>query len=821
MPPRFEEAGLTVHLSVGDLLDASMVRSIGFANRGGFERLWLGQAIHSRYQESALEADPSYRQEVPIKVSYPHRGWTAVIRGRIDGLRHDSGGKQIVEEIKSVRRGGSLAPPIADLYARQAGLYAWMLQYLGKSEVQAELILVEIGSENVERVPVEVNFQVLEAIVKRRLNSIIRGFEADQSAAATRRAAAQNLSFPHSAVRPGQGEIISTVEESLEQGSHLLLEAPTGIGKTVAALYPALRYALEHDKKIYVLTAKTLQQEMATAVLSLLNQDKAFSSLRLRAKAKMCANAEVICHEEYCPYARDYYSKLRRSQILQRLVEESGTLLPDRIFESAQEEEVCPFEVSLELGSHAKVVVCDYNYAFDPYVALDGFGDDGDLENTILIIDEIHNLIPRGRGYYSPSLSSSSCLQTAEALGARGEPIHLAIAALCRALAEVIDRVAAGALEEAGGDVRATEALFPEDELWALRSDFDDAFIDYLEYRRDTSSFSANDLFADLYFNYLRFLNTLLVAKGDAFSLCVEVTGSRGSRGSSGSNPSSRAGGHELRILCKDASQFLGATLNRTHASIGLSATLSPHDFYLDLLGFDRERTSALSVPSPFPAENRCVVVDDRVATTWRLRPENYPRIADGLSRFAEEVPGNCLALFPSYRFLGEVERLINVKGKRVVIQERSSSDQDREQILEALRSTLQGDTLLLAVAGGVFAEGVDYPGNMLRAVAVVGPCLPALNLEQELLKLYFEERFEKGFEYAFVVPGMTRVIQAAGRLIRSPRDSGVIALFDRRFLQGPYCHHLPDDWVPTDGPKGLVGVPQEAAKIFFRNTLG
>ncbi len=814
MPPRFEAASHTVHLAVGDLLETAMVRSLGFANRGGYERLWLGQAIHSRYLEGARQADASYRQEVPVKISYPHRGWTAIIQGRIDGLRHDRDGTVVVEEIKSVRRGGRLAPPVAELYARQAGLYAWMLHTLEEKNVRAELILVEIGSERVERRSLELNFQVIEAIVQRRLNSIIRSFESEREAFAGRRAAAANLAFPHSAVRPGQGEIMARVEESLEQRSHLLLEAPTGIGKTVAALYPALRYALEHDKKIYVLTAKTLQQEMATAVLSLLNQDRAFTSLRLRAKAKMCANSEVICHEEYCPYARDYYSKLRSSQVLKKLVEESGTLLPDRIFESARNAEVCPFEVSLELGTSAKVVVCDYNYAFDPHVALEDFGSEGDLENTILVIDEIHNLVQRGRGYYSPCLSSTQCLLAAETLSGRGEPIHRAIAALCQSLAELIDRTTVGALEEAGGDVRAAETSFPEDELWTLRSDFDDAFIDYLEYRRDTSSFSANDLFADLYFTFLRFLNTLLVANGEAFSLFVEAIGS------SRAGRSDRTGDHQLRILCKDASKFLGATLNRTHASIGLSATLSPHDFYLDLLGFDRERTSTLSVPSPFPIENRLIVIDDRVATTWRSRPENYPRIAAGLGRFAEEVPGNCLALFPSYQFLAEVEQLLEVKGKRVIIQERSSSDQDRERILEVLRSSLQGDILLLAVAGGVFAEGVDYPGNMLRAVAVVGPCLPALNLEQELLKIYFEERFEKGFEYAFVVPGMTRVIQAAGRLIRSPRDSGVIALFDRRFLQGPYCHHLPNDWIPTDGPQGLVGVPHEAAKEFFRSTL-
>jgi Rad3-related DNA helicase len=208
------------------------------------------------------------------------------------------------------------------------------------------------------------------------------------------------------------------------------------------------------------------------------------------------------------------------------------------------------------------------------------------------------------------------------------------------------------------------------------------------------------------------------------------------------------------------------------------------------------------------------------VATLWRKRPENYPRIAESLTAFAEAVPGNCLALLPSYQFLNEVAQRLSLKSKRVLIQRSAGTDKERNEILESLRSALAGDVLLLAVAGGVFAEGVDYPGDMLKAVAVVGPCLPAVSLEQELLKRYYDERFERGFEYAFVVPGMTRVVQAAGRLIRSAGDSGVIALLDERFLVSPYRNYLPADWLPQDGPEGLTGSPGQVAAEFFSAPL-
>lgn len=801
MPVRIDGERLVVELAVADLLDVALQRSLGFANRGGYERLWLGQAIHGRYQEEALAADPTYRREVVLSHSFEHRGWRVTLHGRADGLRRD-GETLVVEEIKSVRRDAQLSPAARRLYEQQASLYAWMLHRQGEMPVRAELVLIEIGSDVLDREPVELDLAGVETAVQRRLAELIGAWERERRALAGRRGAGERLAFPYAVLRAGQQEIVDAVERSLEQGDHLLVEAPTGIGKTVAALYPALRQALQHDRRLFVLTAKTLQQEMATTVLELLNREGAFHSLRLRAKAKMCANGEVLCHEEYCPYARDYYAKTASSRIVERLKEDADTLLPDRIFEVAREHEVCPFEVSLELAHQAQVVVCDYNYAFDPYVALGDFAADNDLSDVVLVIDEVHNLLDRGRGYYSPSLSAARVRAAAESM-AGPEPVHRRAAAACRRLEALIEEHVEAALVDAQGGAVALQTLLPEDDLLALRADFDAAFVDLLEHRRATSSFRADDPFVDLYFDLLRFLACLLLADDPAFAQSVERT----------------FDDRKLSILCLDPSRFLGALINRTHAAIGLSATLSPIEFYRDLLGFDRERFAHVTLPSPFPVENRRLVIDDGVATTYRERPDNYAPIAARLGRFAESVPGNCLALFPSYDFLDQVGQRLRVKGKHVLVQARNASDRDRAAILDALRrAPLAGDSLLLAVAGGVFAEGVDYPGDMLRAVAVVGPCLPALTLERQLLKRYYDEQFQRGFEYAFVVPGMTRVVQAAGRLIRSPEDVGVVALLDRRFLEPPYRDFLPADWIDGGVPEDLVGSPGEAAELFFRS---
>ena len=803
---RFDDEALTLRLSVADLLERELVRRIGFAQRGGFERLWVGQAIHSHYQEQALARDGSYRREVALRATLEHRGWTAEICGRIDALRRDPDGIQVVEEIKSVRRDAELTPALGELYRRQAALYAWMLAHETGEPVRAELVLISIGGDDDEpqRLPIELDERGLEAGIRRRLDQLLHEHQSRKRALEERRAAASRLAFPFHRPRPGQEQIIEAVARAVDQREHLLVEAPTGLGKTAAALYPALRHALEHDRRVFVLTAKTLQQRMSTAVLEMLNTEATFRSLRLRAKSKMCANHEVLCHEDYCAWARDYSLKLSRSGLVPRLLQQHPHLDPDAIFAAARDEELCPFEVSLELSEKAQVVVCDYNYAFDPHVALSEFGDDRDLSDTVLVIDEIHNLVDRGRGYYSPVLSARAARSAADAISTIDTgPLGVTLAALALDLARLIERAVAEGFPPGAAD-GAVEGELPGDELWTLRPRLDRAFVDYLEHRRETRSFRSEDPFVGLYFEVLRFLDTLALAErgGDAFARCLVLDG----------------GDPRLRLLCKDASRYLGAVIGRCRSAIGLSATLSPYEFYRDLLGFDPARTSEVRVPSPFPREHRALVIDGSVSTSWKERARHYQRIADRLGELAASVPGNCLALFPSYAFLAEVaDRLSPDLGRRVLVQRRADDERQREEILDTLRGALFGDVLLLAVAGGVFAEGVDYPGDMLKAVAVIGPCLPAVSLEQKLLQDYYEERFGRGFEYAFVVPGMTRVVQAAGRLIRSPQDRGVIALFGRRFLSELYSRHMPLDWLEQDGdPAVLAGDPASVAAAFF-----
>jgi DNA excision repair protein ERCC-2 len=805
MAVHFDEERSRIEIGVADLLEPQLLRSIGFANRGGFERLWLGQALHGRYQEKALADDPTYRREVCLKHVFDHRGWEVTLTGRADGVRREGDGSYVLEEIKSVRREGQLSAATRQVYERQARLYAWMLARSESATVAVELVLIAIGSDAVERERLECEFEALETEIHKRLNALLAEQRKERRASADRRRAGDRLAFPHADLRPGQERIVEAVERALDQREHLLLEAPTGLGKTAAVLFPALRHALRHDKRLFVLTAKNLQQEMAVKVLKLVDAGPSLHALRLRAKARMCANGEVICHEDYCPFARDYYGKLAASGLVPRLLDEQSILEPDLVFSAAAATEVCPFEVSLDLSRRVEAVVADYNYAFDPYVALSQFSEGEDLSDVVLVIDEAHNLIERGRSYLSPELSAKDARRAAESAATSagsGSDVHRRMERICLALAAAIEECVASALADSGAGPAADAALeapLPEEALWRLRPDFDAAFVDYLEYRRETRSFSAEDEFVALYFKLLRFLNGLAF-EGIPIARLAERRGDDSL----------------LRLFCKDPGAFLSRVLSRVHSAIAISATLSPFEFFRDLAGFEASRTSSLVLPSPFPPEHRRVVIDRTVTTLWRERGANRQAIADRLSALADAVPGNCLALFPSFQFLADVAAAMSPRAKRVLVQQRGDTEREREAMLATLRGSLLGDVILLAVAGGVFAEGVDYPGDMLRAVAVVGPCLPVPTIETRLLQQYYEERFERGFEFAFVVPGMTRVVQAAGRLIRSGTDQGVIALLDRRFLDSPYRDRLPREWLDEGGENDLHGDPARAAAEFF-----
>jgi DNA excision repair protein ERCC-2 len=789
----------TLRIAVTELLEQTTRSLAGLGRRGHMQRLWEGQALHAQVQAASAAGDFSYRSEVPLRARLDHAGWQISLHGRADGIREDAQRGLVVEEIKSVRRCAATDPRRAAIYRLQAALYGWMLHRESGLPVSAELLWVEIGSAHVTRESILLDDAALERELRERLRVCLERFEKESRAREARRSAAGRMSFPHASMRGGQERVIQAVESALEQREHLLLQASTGIGKTVATLFPALRFALAHDKQVYFLTPKNLQQETAMAALASLDPGQISLGVRLRAKAAMCASRAMTCHDDDCDFARDFAHKIQEGEVVERLLRHRPVVDPETLFEIAVEAEVCPFELSLAAAREAVVTVCDYNYAFDPVVSLREFSPDADLSDAILVVDEVHNLVDRARQIWSPVLEGEAIRRAEQAASLGGAPVHREVEALCGELGRIVSEALAEAAPGETPESWSLEHALPAEPLLAIRPRLDAAFVDYLEYRIETRSLSRDDPFLALYFALLRFVTVL----SDGADQHAELVGRVDGIG-------------RLRLLCRDPGPRLGAILNRCHSVIGLSATLTGPEFHRDLLGLDAERTTAVTVPSPFPPERQCVVIDSSVSTRWRDRARHSPRIARRIAAFAEQVPGHCLVLFSSYDFLGDVARRIPATGKTLLLQGRGTDERGREDILRRLRDPHTPPVLLLAVAGGVFAEGIDCPGESLRGVAVVGPCLPAPDLERQLLEGEYQERFDRGFDYAYAIPGMTRVIQGAGRLIRSERDTGVIALLGRRFLREPYRSLLPEQWLRGRPPEELAGNPAAAAKRFF-----
>jgi DNA excision repair protein ERCC-2 len=798
---RVDHDSRSIVCSVGDLVHESTYRRIGVERGDGFRRMWIGQDVHSRRADERRGEDTNYRAEVHVVHRTTVRGWNVTVTGRIDGLSIDrENGVVSIEEVKSIHFDLELEALYRSeklqRHLYQLLLYSFFLSHqpeLAGFAFKPHLVLIDLISGEAKTIDTDFDAESVAATLQASLETLV---DLNESAAAllrAKKAFADALQFPFASVRPHQQEIIDEVARAVREREALLVSAPTGIGKTIAALYPAVRESLRAGKKLFYLTSKTLQQDAAVTALKMIN-DGSFRVLRIRAKQKMCAHTEMICHEDFCPFAARYGEKMEKSGLVSRIATSMSYFDPDLTFELSRSTEVCPFEVSLELIEQADVIVCDYNYIFDPYVGLKTYRQESDYGDCVLIVDEAHNLVDRGRGYYSPELHEKSLDTVAEHL--RGRSWHYEgweeLIELLRDHLHALSAVLEGDRQQA--------LCEPDRELFIhQRAEWERAVMHYIGWKIENGIVQEDDPVIDFYFKLVKFTN-LVAEDGEDFAQLIERT----------------PDGLRLKIFCKDPSRFLSAIFDSAHATIALSATLEPFEFYRRTLGFPTDRTTELSLPSPFPRQNRKIVVVPEVDTTYKQRASHYDRIAATVAEISEASDGNFLALFPSYAFLREIADRMPPVRKNVVLQRTDMTDYERYAVLEILRDKPRRGNLILAVSGGMYAEGVDYQGDMLSGVMVVGPALPQVSFEQELLKRYYDDQYGAGFEFAYLIPGMTRVVQSAGRVIRSETDIGVIALLCRRFTQESYTRYFPADWY-EESPRELVSrKPASEIRAFF-----
>jgi len=759
----------------------------------------LGARAHRAYQEERRRS-AGFRQEVHLDVPIltdgaGAQGWEIRVRGRLDGLIEELD-RLVVEELKTVALPAAKFQAITiddfSRHRRQLEIYLHLLAIARPQKpVAGKLIYYNLVSAKRRSLEVPYNREAIEPLIWDVIASFIIREERREQERALKRAAAAAMQFPFAAMRSGQPEIIEAARRALEQRTPLLLEAPTGLGKTAAVLYGIMPYALQNDKQAMFLTSKTTQQDLVFETARLLRAESLFPrTILLRAKEKLCFLEDGVCSSEECEYLEDFELRVRRSHAEPELLSR-GDIHPDRLREIAQRERLCPHALQARLAQEMDLIIGDYNYAFDPVCRLARLFSEGDPSQLILIVDEAHNLPDRARSYYSMRLSWGEVSAALKHLELQDN------SRFAEPLTEIqrqFEYYLSHTPKESGaGHIQLSAPAWQK-----ISEIFEEAVIPYWFGLHSREGEIADDPVITLHWRLTDFVR-ILELEGENFAHLAR-----------------RDPEEALEILCLDAAPFLSQTFSEVHEVMGISATLQPFPALQRLLGLPGE-TASVEIASPFSAENCRIMIDPAVTTVYRERQAHLEAITRRIQEFHHQVKRNMLVFFPSFDYMGSI--LQKLKIRKIFVQRQDWNDAQRAEALRAFKKSR--GAVFCAVMGGVFAEGIDLPGRWAEAAIIVGVPLPLVCLENELMRAYFEAADHGGFEYAYLYPGMRRVVQAAGRVIRSETDRGVILLLDRRFAERGYRDLLPAHWY-RKSPAELVckdweTIMRETALFFGR----
>lgn len=758
-------SGHDLAISVRDLVEFSYQAGDLAAPRIGTGRLVEGTEVHGVIQ---ARRGPSYRSETPVSrvvaETVDDRDISIRVHGRIDGLYRDQDDLLVIEEIKTSRR-DDIGEGIPVHWA-QATCYAALYD---PEEPRVAIRLTYVHPESYRE---QSRRRVLSQTDRARFLSdtiapLARRLASELDHAAKRDAAIRDSTFPFPTKRPGQAELSEAVTThiSTERTAPLFVHAPTGIGKTMAILYPAVHALAETPTpvdRIFYFAAKGTGKDAALAASDRLRESGIpLRTIAITAKEKICFHPPEAtgpngeCRAELCPFAVGYFHRNRGA------IEESrqfNRFSKAEVSELAARHTVCPFELSLDISTTADLVIGDYNYLLDPRVYLRRHF--RTPANAIALLDEAHNLPDRAREMFSATISKKLVLAARRSLGAHAPTLKSALGKL--------NSWFLAAAKSAGDSRGVVEKQIPRD-LVDLVAETHAAAESTLEDEPDLGEDART-----LYYECAAFLR-IADSFDERYRYYLAPTGGR----------DVLAG-----LLCADPAAAVAAGLRRCRHAVLFSGTFVPLSYFTRLLTTEAS-PPVFQLPSPFPESNRCVVVHGEVDTRFRKRDAGYSAIAEIIDTVASAAPGNYLAYFPSYAYLSavHVEFRLRRPERAVIIQSRGMGDDSRSEFLAALsdRGKEEAGVTGFAVLGGVFAEGVDLPGRRLDGAVITGVGLPAVTFEQEIIREYFEENTDHGFLYAYVYPGMNRVIQAAGRVIRGDADRGVIVLLGKRLLQEPY----------------------------------
>ncbi len=729
-------------------------------------RMLEGTRIHQKIQK---ESGDNYNKEFPLNFDYEIEDFVIKLEGRADGIITEKE-TIVIDEIKSTSRPLELIDDdFSLLHWAQAKCYAFIYATQNMlPEICVQLTYFQIDTEEIKRIRKRIMLCELQAFMSELLNKYLIWASLQDQWNSCRDNSIKGLQFPFEKYRSGQRELAVAVYKTIMQEKKLFVQAPTGIGKTISTLFPAVKAVGEqHISKIFYLTAKTITRQVAEEAFSKMRVNGLrFRTITLTAKDKICFNKEGSCNPDACEYAKGHFNRVNLALI--DILKNTEFLSRENIEEYAKKYTVCPFEFALDLSLWADCVICDYNYAFDPRVYLKRFflNNNGDYA---FLVDEAHNLVDRAREMFSAQISKSEFFEAKKLI----KDLQPKIAKKLNKINSYMISLRKQCSDE--GFIISKEEL---KDLYSMLTYFIKESEDWIV-RNQSKNIEGFDKILEVYFNSISFLK-IAEFYDERYVTFIDAKGSE----------------VRVKLFCIDPSYLLSDAVKRGKTAVFFSATLTPLNYFLDILGGDSEDYN-ISLMSPFDNNNLCLLVNNNISTKYKNRENSYDKIVEIIKVAIDKKLGNYIVYFPSYKYMNEVYTRFIEKYPDIetMLQQSSMSEEEREDFLNRFEANTTQSLVCFGVLGGIFSEGIDLKGDRLIGAIIVGVGLPQVSAEQNIIMNYFQQKNGMGYENAYMYPGMNKVLQAAGRVIRCETDIGMVLLLDERFTNYDYRCLFPKHW--------------------------
>lgn len=773
-----------IKISVRNLVEF-ILREGDIDNRRGkgtsAEAMQEGSRMHRKIQK---RMGPDYHAEVPLSVTVEEEDYRLVVEGRADGIIEGGDGTVTVDEIKGIYRKLELLEAPVGVHRAQAMCYAYIYaSQHALSRIDIQMTYCNLDTEDIRYFRESFVFEELAAWFEDLIAEYKKWADFQFAWRALRQESIKKLEFPYE-YRKGQKELAADVYRTIRRGKILFIQAPTGVGKTISTVFPAVKAVGENlGDKIFYLTAKSVTGTVAREAFELLRR-RGYQAkvILITAKEKLCKCEEMDCNPVHCPYAKGHFDRVNDAVF--ELLQKEDVFTREVLSEQAEKHCVCPFELCLDVATWVDDIICDYNYVFDPNVYLKRFFEAGVKGDYIYLVDEAHNLVERSREMYSAELYKEDFLQAKKLVKKIDGKLASDIDKCNKILLDYKRECEKYVLYDNIGNL-----IFA---LMRLAGNLD-------EFLQKGPDFAERKDLVDFYLKVRNFMNTyeLLDENYVIYSEHVED------------------GRFKLKLYCVDPSRNLQERLDKGNATVFFSATFLPIQYYKALLSAKQDNY-AVYAETAFSEEQRLLLFGTDVSSRYTRRNDaEFGRIAEYILRTARVRTGNYMVFFPSYKMMQQVYEVFERRNKtdagmsdtgeeavgqvECILQQSGMAEAEREDFLAAFSdgaSAMRGKSLVaFCVLGGIFGEGIDLKNEQLIGVIIVGTGLPQISNEREILMNYYERRSGEGFDYAYRYPGMNKVLQAAGRVIRTVEDVGVIELLDDRFLQSDYRPLFPREW--------------------------